>query len=213
MAEADMSMTREIDGDGLGDGDFIEVDDRMKPETLAEAVQEALVDPKWSRRYLRDRRTWKARRTRVTENWDDLYEPLTDAYMRHRYPAPQSSTSVPAPEASSTTDTMEGPNHDDLKFTITAVDLYSLSETAEISRREDQLTATAIVEAGYLGNSPNHPSVVISLRTLELYTTIRRRKASMSFEAFAKVLCDLYMVRFQPFLFISFTFVRLRTVS
>lgn len=46
-----------------------------------------------------------------------------------------------------------------------------------------------------MGNGPINPSIAISLKTLDLYRIIRQRKPSFSFEAFAKVLCDLYTVR------------------
>ncbi|KAG6886946.1 hypothetical protein C0992_001539, partial [Termitomyces sp. T32_za158] len=62
------------------------------------------------------------------------------------------------------------------------------------SRTEESRTPTALVLQGYLGTTPENPTLTLSLRTLELYYRIQRQKASFSIEAFAKVICDLYMI-------------------
>ncbi|KAG6883489.1 hypothetical protein C0992_008628, partial [Termitomyces sp. T32_za158] len=54
--------------------------------------------------------------------------------------------------------------------------------------------ATSLVKHSYLRTTLEEPSLAVSLRTLELYYRIRRRRASFSIEAFAKVLCDLYKI-------------------
>lgn len=56
-------------------------------------------------------------------------------------------------------------------------------------------TAVALMSHGLLSNVPLQPSLALSLTTLELYRRLRLRKPSFSVEAFAKVVCDLYMVR------------------
>ncbi|KAF9489129.1 hypothetical protein BDN71DRAFT_1402123, partial [Pleurotus eryngii] len=45
---------------------------------------------------------------------------------------------------------------------------------------------------GYLGMTPITPNLAISLKTLELFRRLRLRKASLSVEAFAKVMCNYY---------------------
>ena len=55
-------------------------------------------------------------------------------------------------------------------------------------------TAVALMSHGLLLNVPLLPSVALSLTTLELYRRLRLWKPSFSVEAFAKVVCDLYMV-------------------
>ena len=50
------------------------------------------------------------------------------------------------------------------------------------------------MEHGYLAKSPTKPQVAVSIRTLELLYRIRNRKSSFSIEAFAKLVCDYYMV-------------------
>lgn len=60
-------------------------------------------------------------------------------------------------------------------------------------------TAEALVLAGYLGTTPQTPSIAISITTLELYRRLRLRKPSLSVEAFSKVICDLYEVRHHIF--------------
>ncbi|PPQ87110.1 hypothetical protein CVT24_010780, partial [Panaeolus cyanescens] len=215
---------------------WVDVDDGMRPELLASAVDDAVVDPKWSFRYLRDARTWRQRQQRVQHNWAPQLESLTAAYLQTTYPRPQSpppqpkecseppitidtdvsmspscsAPSSPADSLMSQDDPVPStvPNANDpvpptpqssepsfpklLPFDIRVIDLYTLASTATIPRRDDQITSVALVEAGYIGNSPISPSIAISLRTLELYCLLRQRKPSFSFEAFVKVLCDLY---------------------
>jgi hypothetical protein len=77
-------------------------------------------------------------------------------------------------------------------FTIEVIDIFILSTQALIVR--SAAISEALVLNGYLGTSPENPTTAISLRTLELYTRICAHKPSFSVEAFAKVICDLYMV-------------------
>ncbi|TEB39060.1 hypothetical protein FA13DRAFT_1619949 [Coprinellus micaceus] len=141
---------------------------------------------RYSRRYYQDGRTWRNRRTRFDTTWNDHHEAMTDAYLRWRYPRPQ------------TDDTMEQdtPADNDLDLAIVAVDLYTLQREAVVPWRNEEVSAVSLVKAGYMGNSPISPSIAISLKTLELFKVLRQRKPSFSFEAFTKVLCDLYQ---QPY--------------
>lgn len=79
-------------------------------------------------------------------------------------------------------------------FGINVVDIHSLETEATIHRNEDTKASVALVQAGYLGTVPEQPSLAISLRTLELYHTLRLFKPSFSIEAFAKAMCHLYSV-------------------
>jgi hypothetical protein len=80
-------------------------------------------------------------------------------------------------------------------FTIEVIDIHTLSTQALILR---SVHCTSISEAlvlnGYLGTSPESPTTAVSLRTLELYAKIHTCKPSFSVEAFAKFICDFYMV-------------------
>ena len=78
---------------------------------------------------------------------------------------------------------------------ILVIDIYSLSTSVKIPCMGDQTTASTLASLGFIGNAPFHPSVAVSVKTLELYRILRRRKPSFSVEAFVKVICDLYMVR------------------
>ena len=67
-----------------------------------------------------------------------------------------------------------------------------------IHRRSDEHPiAEALVLNGYLGTSPQSPSLAVSLKSLDLYHRIRLRKPSFSCEAFTKVVCDLYAVPYR----------------
>ena len=77
---------------------------------------------------------------------------------------------------------------------ILVIDIYTLSTSIKIPSVDDQTTASSLASLGFIGNAPFHPSVAVSMKTLELYRVLRRRKPSFSIEAFVKVVCDLYMV-------------------
>lgn len=78
---------------------------------------------------------------------------------------------------------------------ISVIDIYTLSTSIKLSCEGNQTTASTLVGLGFVGNAPFKPSIAVSLKTLELYQILRRRKPSFSIEAFTKVICDLYMVR------------------
>ena len=82
----------------------------------------------------------------------------------------------------------------DCEGEIKILDLYTLETTARYKIRTAQRTSEALVEAGYIGNSPITPSVAISIKTLELFRSLRLFKASFSVEAFAKLICHYYYV-------------------
>jgi hypothetical protein len=81
-----------------------------------------------------------------------------------------------------------------IEIEIPVIDVYTLSMSVKISCAGDQTTASTLAGLGFIGNAPFRPSVAISIKTLELYRVLRRRKPSFSVEAFVKVISDLYMV-------------------
>ncbi|KAF8814021.1 hypothetical protein BYT27DRAFT_7071949, partial [Phlegmacium glaucopus] len=82
-------------------------------------------------------------------------------------------------------------------FSIDIIDLYTLQRTYTIHRTAQMKTAVALMTQGFLSNVPLLPSVTLSLETLELYRRLWLRKPSFSVEAFAKVVCDLYMIPYR----------------
>ena len=84
----------------------------------------------------------------------------------------------------------------DIIIEIAAIDIYTLSTSIKISVSSVGMdtTASALTELGFIGNVPFKPSVAVSIRTLELYHVLRRRKLLFSVEAFVKVISDLYLV-------------------
>lgn len=143
---------------------------------------------RWKYRQYKDTRSWQQRISRLHDNWELLMDGLTNLYLKWRYAPPPPEP--PAPPNASKEDT------DDYSFTIEAVDLYTLKTSTFIHRTSSSLSpALNLMDAGYIGNSPEKPSLAISLTTLELFLRIRLRKPSFSTEAFAKVICDYYSVR------------------
>lgn len=131
----------------------------------------------------KDNRTWGTRLKRLQENWAPLMTGLVQAYLHWSTPRPS-----PDPLAHL------GPSCSEWAFDINVIDIYTLDTGVTIPRTADVPVAEALVLSGYLGTSPLCPSFAVSLKTLELYRRIRIRKPSFSLEAFAKVLCDFYVV-------------------
>ena len=115
---------------------------------------------------------------------------LVKAYYGWRYPTNRQSEAEPLPS-----DDDDRQEHElQGQMEISVVDLYTLAPRATVSVAPNQRNAEALVAAGYFGNSPIQPSVAISVKTLELFRTLRLFKASYSAEAFAKVICHQYRV-------------------
>lgn len=140
----------------------------------------------------KDTRTWGARLRASQQNWAQVLPTMVDMFLESRSNDAAPSTSFPDPSPSSA----ESPERDTtFDFTIDVVDLYTLRRSVRV--RPDasmKSAASALVGAGYIGTTPLHPSLAISIKTLELYRRLRLRKPSFSVECFAKVICDLYMV-------------------
>lgn len=129
------------------------------------------------RRKYKDARTWKTRIQNLNAAWAPLIDEMADAYVKWKY-------AIGLPDSFC----------EEYSFTIDIVDVHTLAREATISRGEETKAAVALVYAGYLGTSPELPSLAVSLKTLELYYTLRLFKPSFSVEAFAKTACHLYSV-------------------
>ncbi|EIW74685.1 hypothetical protein CONPUDRAFT_159976 [Coniophora puteana RWD-64-598 SS2] len=162
----------------------------------------------------KDHRTWTHRTQHKQANWEVLLPSLVAAYIKWKHPestqaAPpesvpstsrestptpslESAPATPPSDAASAPDTpvLDLPQRCD--FDISVVDIYTLSSIAHVPRLGTERTAEALVSAGYLGATPEKPTIAFSLPTLELFRRLRLRKPSFSVEAFAKVICDFY---------------------
>lgn len=135
-----------------------------------------------------DGRTWKNRIRQMDANWKPLLQPLTEAFIQWKYQEAPVITTFTNPNAQ--------PVVQGWDFDQNIIDLYTLACVAVIPRDETTSVAVALVQAGYLGASPNNPSFAVSLRTLELFYTIRLFRPSFSVEAFAKVVTHTMAVNF-----------------
>ncbi|KAJ3804751.1 hypothetical protein F5876DRAFT_52960 [Lentinula aff. lateritia] len=136
-----------------------------------------------------DGRTWKHRIRRLNKNWQPLIPALIDAYTTWKYSPPPHIVTYTDPDAS--------PLVDGRDFDINILDIHDLARVAVIPCGEDDEGAVALVRAGYLGCTPQRPSLAISLRTLELFYTIRMFRPSFSIEAFTKVVCHVHSVTYR----------------
>jgi hypothetical protein len=57
---------------------------------------------------------------------------------------------------------------------IPVIDIYTLSTSTKVFSTGNQTTASTLASLGFIGNAPFHPSVAVSVKTLELYHTLRR---------------------------------------
>lgn len=139
-------------------------------------------------RIAKDTRTWSQRIKSLDKNWAPHIDAMIDSYIHWKYNDP--------PEIQAYKDIGTYPAVDGFDFDITVIDLHDLNRVVVIPRDGETSAAVALVKAGYLGTSPETPSLAISLRTLDHYYTLRQFKPTFSLEAFAKVVCHTYWVSF-----------------
>ena len=148
-------------------------------------------------RAYRDTRTWRQRLERQQSNWKAVIPSLIEAFLKWKYPEPLTSDTLdgrtPAPTSTDTPPAVDV-DHISYDFSIDCVDLYSLSTSIFVPRTSSMTAMEALMIQGYLATSPVDPTLAVSIKTLELFRRLRSRKASLSVEAYAKVLCDLYAV-------------------
>jgi hypothetical protein len=148
-------------------------------------------------RVYRDTRTWRQRLERQQSNWKAILPSLMNAFLKWKYAEPTTTTTSDTFDANtSAPDTVPAVDVDPVSynFSLDCVDLYTLATSIYVPRTSSMTAAEALMIQGYLATSPVDPTLAISIKTLELFRRLRCRKASLSVEAYAKVLCDLYSV-------------------
>lgn len=82
-----------------------------------------------------------------------------------------------------------------LVWEFDVLDIFTLETRRQITRQTDSISpALDMMRHGFVAKTSKKPQVAISVRTLELLHRLRNRKPSFSIEAFAKIICDYYMV-------------------
>jgi hypothetical protein len=119
------------------------------------------------------------------------------AFLKWKYAEPNTTTTSDTLDANSAPTSSDTVPVDPVSynFSLDCVDLYNLSTSIHVPRTSTMTAIEALMVQGYLATSPVDPTLAISIKTLELFRRLRCRKASLSVEAYAKVLCDLYAVR------------------
>ncbi|KAF7976738.1 hypothetical protein HWV62_5710 [Athelia sp. TMB] len=195
--DTDIPMVFYDDGDGNwvdmgGDGDS---DSDENPEIShgggeredrARAIFETITMPDHVRRrrkiYIETRR---ARLRALYASWDAQMPQLVRAFLTWRHGASESDSD---PEAMDTTSESESGS----VFHVTAIGIMTRERLCEVHQRPDELANVSLLRQGFLGCSPETPSVAFSLDTLELYHRLRRRHGQLSIQTMARVLCDLH---------------------
>ncbi|KAJ3847649.1 hypothetical protein EV368DRAFT_76590 [Lentinula lateritia] len=164
------------------DSDNSDEEPDLPPNKIAVDLRDFISLNKWKGGYrkYKDSRTWGQRIRRFNAAWEPLIEELADSYTGWKYKSYAPLT--PNPE---------------YEFSISVVDIYTLERSTRITRDENTNSSKALVQAGYLGTSPEQPSLAVSLRTLELFYTLRLFKPNLSVEAFAKSICYLYSMPYR----------------
>lgn len=112
-------------------------------------------------------------------------------------PALTSADTIPSapPNPPHDTSSVASADGQQISYTVQVFCLFSLEKSATILRPPESVSPLLDLMAnGYVTKSPAQPTVVVSIKTLELLYRLRQRKASFSIEAFAKLVCDYYQV-------------------
>jgi hypothetical protein len=80
--------------------------------------------------------------------------------------------------------------------TVPVSQITVFTSSTPVSQAADEPANVSLINIGLIGCSPIQPTIAVSLKCLELYHQIRRRKPSFSVQAMVKVLCALHNVRF-----------------
>lgn len=116
---------------------------------------------------------------------------MTSAYLRWKYGTKAAPAGLPS---------VANTRPEEYHYNIYVLDVHLLPTIVRIKpSTESSSGAGGLVEHGVIGVSPKHPSLAVSIATLELYRKIRLRKPSFSVESFAKLVCDYYKVRVERF--------------
>lgn len=144
---------------------------------------------RWKSRWYRQQVSWKTRKEREERGWDDLVEILTDTYLEYWNGDDSLASASSQPTTTSPLSTLQ------YEYTVEVYDIRTLRTELTIDRSPDSTSpAIDLIRHGYIAKTPRKPTVAVSIDTLQLLYRFRQRKASISMEAFAKVVCDYYSV-------------------
>ncbi|KAF7970980.1 hypothetical protein HWV62_22471 [Athelia sp. TMB] len=193
--DTDIPMVFYDDGDGNwvdmgGDGDEDEIPEIShgggEREDRARAIFETITMPDHIRRrrriYLETRR---ARLRALYASWDAQMPQLVRAFLAWKYGAPASEPDSEAMDATSESEYGS-------VFHVTAIGIMTRERLRSIHQKPDELANVSLLRQGFLGCSPETPSVAFSLDALELYHRLRRRHGQLSVQTMARVFCDLH---------------------
>ncbi|KAH7904735.1 hypothetical protein BJ138DRAFT_1106572 [Hygrophoropsis aurantiaca] len=132
----------------------------------------------------------RVRRDRIeiqTQHWDLQIDRLVTAYLDYR--ARDAGDGMPSiSELEDTQDSNECP----ALAHIELVDIFSRRQESLSSRPSHVFPNETLIYHGFLGSSPLHPTVAISIRTLANYRQVHRTCPRLSIEAQCKALCHLH---------------------
>ncbi|THU86076.1 hypothetical protein K435DRAFT_868638 [Dendrothele bispora CBS 962.96] len=138
----------------------IEVSDLIKPQQSQYPIHQR-----------KDKRTWHDHLHATQVKWDALVEPLTNAFASWKY-----SDTVPSVTTSKNPSDFQ--DNSGFDFSIEILDIHNLARSALITKDEHTEAAVALVQAGFLSNTPEQPSIAIVYRrfsnAFDVYLAVRR---------------------------------------
>lgn len=139
------------------------------------------------------------RRNQEMAEWNPLIDPLASAFLTWKYGKPPVKEKSGHPEQAPTStpsDSHEAPNAvPDIDCTVAVYDIFSMKSSVTIMRPSTSTSIPVDLAAhGYLAKTPLFPTVAVGFQTMEHFHRLRLRQASLSIEAFTKVICDHYQV-------------------
>lgn len=164
---------------------------------------------RWKGRWYKPNKTWRQRKEAEYAVWDSLMEGLTDEYMKYQHRidntnreavSPPAQADVPRSPSPNVAAPGDRPNEDRgvpiaYEWSVEVFDIFTLQEEITIERRPTSTSpALDLMAEGWVAKTPQSPNAAVSIATLQLLHRLRQRKASFSFESFAKVVCDYYQV-------------------
>ncbi|KDQ07850.1 hypothetical protein BOTBODRAFT_139518, partial [Botryobasidium botryosum FD-172 SS1] len=136
---------------------------------------------------------WGRRQASWQLAWDVQIDDLADAYMACK-----------GSERKSLATTHEAACRQDaapLYFEFDAISMHARQDNMRmVINPDDKHANVALLQHGYLSNSPQYCSVAFAIDTLELFRRCQRRCPQFSIQAFAQVICDLHGTPFTPHL-------------
>ncbi|KAG6370027.1 hypothetical protein JVT61DRAFT_12546 [Boletus reticuloceps] len=146
-----------------------------------------------------DHRVRMDRTEAQTEHWALQMDHLVAVYLEYR--AKDTGDGMPSTQPHVPSSDGESCRISDIGL----VDVFSYCRGSFHLSSSQQFPNESLISHGYLGCSPLHPTVTISIRTLAVFRQYHRSCPGFSIHAQCKALCHLHRVPYRPYLSAQFS--------